>query len=339
MEENVVLERDKKNDENINCCIKQMKLSIIIPVYNVEPWIERCLESIYLQNIDEKDYEVVVVDDGSQDNSIKIVEHFVECKTNIRIIHQNNQGLSAARNTGLDNASGDYIWFLDSDDCIEPKTIGPLLEYAIKEKLDVLCFGINLLFDDGRKVQYSIPYEKGVMSGSAFITKVGMPPAAWCALYRRDYLKDNNLRFMVGILHEDQEFTPRAYYLAKRIEFVPTVTYNYAQREGSIMKSDKNANKKASDLLIICDSLYEFILQKVNSDEKAYYVMMNKIFFAFTQSLRNYSKSSFPLNNYKEKPYYPLQINEFLSKSDKIKFRIINFSIPLYLFLYKLIKK
>lgn len=316
-----------------------MKLSVVIPVYNVEQWIARCLDSVYDQNLDEKDFEIIVVDDGTKDSSIKIVEDFAVLKTNIKIIHQENQGLSAARNAGFSHASGDYVWFLDSDDCIEPDTLAVLLEHAIEQKLDVLCFGINLMYDDGRKEQYNIPYEKGVMDGSTFITKVGMPPAAWCALYKRDFLQRNNLMFMVGVLHEDQEFTPRAYYLAKRIEYIPTVVYNYVQRDGSIMKTDKNANKKAVDLLRICDSLYDFVSTKVRKTEDAYTTMMYKISFAFSQSLKNYSKGAFPLTKYKEKPYYPLQINSSLSKNDKIKFRIINFSLPLYLFLCKLMKK
>lgn len=335
----MVLERDKKNDENVNRSIKQMKLSVVIPVYNVEQWIGRCLESVYDQNLNEKDFEVIVVDDGTKDNSIKIVEDFAVLKTNIKIIHQENQGLSAARNTGLKHAMGDYVWFIDSDDCIETDSVAALLDHAIEKNLDVLCFGINLLFDDGKKEQYNISYGEGVMDGSSFLTKVGMPPAAWCALYRRQYMQDNKLTFMVGVLHEDQEFTPRAYYLAKRIEYIPTVVYNYAQRDGSIMKSNKNANKKAVDLLMICDSLYDFVSTKVGKNEDAYVAMMYKISFAFSQSLKNYSRDCFSLSKYKEKPYYPLQINEFLSKSDRIKFRIINFSLPLYLVLYKFMKK
>lgn len=335
----MVLEGNEENDENFNCCVEQMKLSVIVPVYNVEQWVERCIESVYNQNLDEKDFEVIVVNDGTKDKSIEIVEAIATEKSNIRIIHQVNQGLSAARNTGLLNATGDYVWFLDSDDCIEPETLEPLLNHAIEEKLDVLCFGINLMYDDGRKERYEIPFEKGVMSGSSFLTKVGMPPAAWCALYRREYLLEKNLLFMVGVLHEDQEFTPRAYYLAKRIEYVPTVVYNYAQRDGSIMKTDKNAKRKSTDLLKICDSLYAFLQAFVNTEEPAYFAMMNKISFAFSQSLKNYSKNCFPLRNYSEKLYYPLQINCFLSKSDKIKYRFINFSIPLYLFIYKLIRR
>lgn len=335
----MVLERNKENDKNINCCVEQMKLSVIIPVYNVEQWIKRCLESVYCQNLDEKDFEVLIVNDGTKDNSIEIVENFASVTSNIRIIHQKNQGLSAARNTGLANAVGEYVWFLDSDDCIEPNSLKFLLKHAIEHRLDVLCFGLNLMHDDGRKEQFDIPFVEGVMNGSSFISRVAMPPAAWCALYRRNFLIENKLEFMVGVLHEDQEFTPRAYYLANRIEYIPTVVYNYAQRDGSIMKSDKNARKKAVDLLKICDSLYDFVQKNVDTKEFAYCSMMNKISFAFSQSLRNYSKDCFPLKKYKDKPYYPLLLNAFLSKNEKIKYRIANFSLPLYLFLYKLTKK
>lgn len=317
-----------------------MRLSIIIPVYNVEQWIGRCLESCLKQGLSDDDYELIVVNDGTQDRSMDVVEEYCQKVSNIVVVNQENKGLSVARNAGLSVAQGNYIWFVDSDDMLEEGYGAQLLTIAEKQDLDVLCFGLNLLYSDGRKEPYEI-YCKGgqqVRLGRDFICSVGMPPAAWCALYRREFLLREGLNFYPDIYHEDMEFTPRAYALAQRISYVPYHVYNYAQREGSIMKSTSKATKKAKDLLIVCDSLYDFAGRRLKEHGDAYYCMLDKIAFSFSQSLRNYSKGSLSVSEYKNKPYYPLKYSKNLQRKEKLKYQLINFSIPLYLFVYKLIK-
>jgi len=314
-------------------------LSIIIPVYNTEKWIARCLDSCLNQDIPHEEYEIIVVNDGSPDDSMSIVNEYAAKHTNIRVIHQQNRGLSAARNTGLKYATGTYVWFVDSDDFIESTCLGDLLKQAEKDSLDVLCFKPYLLFEDGRKDIFEIPFqaEKQVYDGSDFICKVDMPPAAWCALYQRSFLLEKALQFKEGIYHEDQEFTPRAYYLASRIEFINTCAYYYFQRTGSIMKSSNP--KKAHDLLVVADSLYNFAQQRMVCESSGYRVMTNKISFAFSQSLRNCQEiTSETIKEYESKPYYPLAINDSLSSKERIKYRLINRSVRLYLLVYKLFK-
>lgn len=317
-----------------------LRLSLIIPVYNVEQWVGRCLESCLNQDITKDDYEIIVVNDGSPDCSVERVQEVQtaqivqEGKTNIRIIDRENGGLSVARNTGLKEANGEYVWFVDSDDWIEPNVLRNLLEEINKHHLDVLGFNLYRSYPDGKKDNYPISFEEDrrVYRGEEFICKVGMPPAAWAAIYRRDFIIKNNLLFMEGILHEDQEFTPRAYYLAERIEYTNQWIYNYFQREGSIMKS-RNTEKKCKDLLTVADSLFEFMQKNINHESNAYCVFQDKINFAFSQSLAYYNREITPLSVYKNKPYFPLT-----GKLNR-KYRLMNISLRLYLLIYKIAKR
>lgn len=322
-----------------------LKLSIIIPVYNVEKYIRKCLESCLQQNIRQDEYEIIVVNDGTPDHSIKevlSVQNNQKTKTgttNIRVVDRENGGLSAARNTGLKEAKGEYVWFVDSDDWIEPNVLYTLVDNAINNNLDILCFTLQFVFPDGKKRKRIIDYEeKGkIYKGEDFISKVGMPPAAWLALYRREYLISNSLKFYEGIIHEDQEFTPRAYCLAEKISFVDEVIYNYNQREGGIMKSKQNV-RRCKDLLTVADSLYHFACEKTCKDSPAYYAIMNKVAFVFSQSLSHYDVTAFPLKVYSEKEYYPLCISNTLSRKTKWKYRLANFSLKLYLLIYRTVK-
>lgn len=320
-----------------------MKLSIILPIYNVSKWLGRCIASVRNLGLDPEDYEIVAVNDGTTDDSMEVLEAFrqAEAKSGVPtapwvIVNQKNAGLSAARNAGLKAAHGTYVWFVDSDDYLVPGSGKPLLDRVEAERLDVLCFGLQLVSENGDIIPYDIPDSSGGkrLKGEEFMLKVGMPPAAWAAIYRRGYLQSKDLKFMEGILHEDQEFTPRAYYLARRIAFEPIVAYNYVQREGSIMKS---ANpKKSTDMLIVCQRLWDFAMENTQIESSIRYLFVNRISFLFSQVLANYCRcgvKEFPMDE-KTLPYYPLSINQYLSKKERYKYQLINSSVHLYLNLY-----
>lgn len=314
------------------------KFSIIIPMYNVDQYIGKCLDSCLKQDISKDEYEIIVVDDESPDNSSSIVEEYIKNNKNIRLIHRENGGLSAARNTGLKEANGEYVWFVDSDDWIEENCLKILTEFAEDNNLDVLCFGLQLVYPDGRKTSYNIQYEESrkIYTGEDFICKVKMPPAAWAALYRRTFLEKYRIYFYEGILHEDQEFTPRAYFLAKRISYINKELYNYLQRTGGIMKSLRN-KKRSEDLLTVADSLYEFTCRNVEKNCNAYNEMIEKVNFAFMQSLAYYEPTFFPISLYKTRSYYPLRINSCKNLKNLIKYLIANISLKLYMRVYKLL--
>lgn len=313
-----------------------MKLSIIIPVYNVEKYVGRCLKSCLEQDFD--DYEIVIVNDGTPDNSMDVVKDIALRHPNIRIINRLNGGLSAARNTGLAEAKGDYVWFVDSDDRIETNCIGQLVSKADNDRLDVLCFGLKLEYPDGNCMVRNIKHEIDgkVYRGEDFICRVEMPPAAWAAIYRREFLIRNTLKFYEGILHEDQEFTPRAYCLADKIAYVNRPLYYYNQRAGSIMKSTRNV-KRCRDLLTVAESLYEFATYSLKAGSPAYRSIIWHTYFCFTQSLAFYTPEAFPLCRYRSLPFYPTDV-KICRGSMNWKLRLANFSLKLYTMIYKWMK-
>lgn len=312
-----------------------IKLSFVIPVYNVEQYIGKCLESCLNQDLLEDEFEIIVVNDATPDNSLETVRRFQSHSRNIRVINRPNGGLSAARNTGLDNVRGEYVWFVDSDDWIAPDCIGSLYDCAKKSDLDVLCFGLNLAYPDGRIAPFYISYEENerIYEGKEFITAVKMPPAAWAALYKTEFLRKHMLKFLEGILHEDQEFTPRAYTLAQRIAFTDRHLYFYNQRQGGIMKSCRNI-KRCRDLLTVADSLFDFAERNVERGTATYDTLMRKVYFCVTQSLAFYSKEAFPLSEYKSRPYFPMDASICMGQM-RHKLRLANFSLRLYTAVYK----
>lgn len=321
-----------------------MRLSIIIPIYNVSKWLGRCIASVRNQGLAPEDYEIIAVNDGSTDDSMQVLADFVarEAQSGVKtapiiIVNQENQGLSAARNAGFRQAHGNYVWWIDSDDTIEACFAPRLLERAEKERLDILCFGLNQVDDvTGTSTRFEIvDHTKGrTVKGEEFMLKCGMPAAAWAAIYRRGFVERYGLQFYPGIYHEDQEFTPRAYFLARRIAYENVAVYNYYQREVSIMKSPNP--KKTTDLLTVCQRLWDFAMEQTQIESAIRYTFVNRVSFLFSQALSNQCLcgiNEFPVD-YKQLPYYPLSINSYLTKVERYKFRIINQSIPLYLKLY-----
>ena len=306
-------------------------------MYNVEQYIGKCLDSCLNQDLPKDEYEIVVVNDGSPDNSSRIVEEFMKKYSNIRLINRENGGLSAARNTGIREAKGEYVWFVDSDDWIEKNILKYLMSEIYKNRLDALCFNLMLVYSDGLSKSYHIKHgtNEKVFKGDEFLCVVDMPPAAWAAIYKKIFLIKNSLYFYEGILHEDQEFTPRAYFLANRIMFVDKVCYYYFQRVGGIMKSKQN-HRRCMDLLTVADSLNEFTDKYIAKHTKVYDIFSEKINFIFSQSLAYYEKSFFPLYKYREKAYYPLRTSELTSIKNRAKYCLANISLSLYLFIYKM---
>lgn len=232
-----------------------MKYSIIVPIYDVEKYIHKCLESIINQTYN--DIEIILVDDESPDNCPEICDKFEQKDKRIKVIHKKNGGLSDARNAGLKIATGDYVLFVDSDDYIDTKTCENFLIYtnsnadviignAIVEKENI-SFMDHILCSD-------------IMTGKEYLLKAykngKAPMAAWLNLYRREFLIDNNLYFKYGILHEDEQFTPRVLLKANTVIVTQNNFYHYVIRNNSITtKIDKRKN--ASNLYDTCEELLE----------------------------------------------------------------------------------
>ncbi len=240
-----------------------MFLSIIIPIYNVENYIDRCLNSIFSQDSTINDYEVICVNDGTPDKSMDIVNRYADKYGNICIINQENKGLSVARNAGLKIARGKYIWFVDSDDYVSPNSVKEIEATinGIGSDIDVIPFDFNQ-DSNGSVTRLSVftktKYKKfynSIHEGYFFCRKL---PSGICQrfLFNRDFLERKQLYFTPGIYHEDQDFMFRCYTKAKKIMPVQEAWYNYVIRDsGSITSTFKI--KRFYDIMKIIDSFSE----------------------------------------------------------------------------------
>lgn len=234
-----------------------MKLSIIIPVYNVESYIRKCIESVSCLPIDKSEYEIIVVNDGTADHSMDIVHEYDYL--HLHIINQTNKGLSGARNTGLRNANGEWIYFLDSDDYIDAQLFIQLFKSACnKNNVDIIIGDYNYVTNNEQfKGKYTIRTKEDiVLSGEDFFVKYysKVNSMVWRSIYRKSILLKNNLFFTEGVYHEDINWTPKCIAAANLVYYSPVPFYNYLIRDGSIVQSARNY-KKINDLLVVYEDL------------------------------------------------------------------------------------
>ena len=261
-----------------------MKLSFIVPIYNVAPYLRKCVDSLIAQ--DYRDYEIILVDDGSTDNSPQICDEYIkrvkseELKDkSMKVLHQKNGGLSAARNAGLKVAEGEYVCFVDSDDYWEPNVLGALMEQVARDNLDVLRFnyqnvrvvgngenGANGENGEGYEVfqpykrdhRLDNDYSESVTDGITFLnTRMNTQCYAVMFIIRRSLLvveggkcnvEGENCLFTEGIYFEDTDWTPRMLVKAKRVASTDRIVYDYLVRTGSItMAVDRTKQKKVLD--------------------------------------------------------------------------------------------
>lgn len=245
-----------------------MLFSVIVPIYNVAPYLGMCLDSILSQG---ENFEVVCVDDGSTDEGGTIADEYaVNYPMRVKVIHQENKGLSGARNTGLKEAHGDYVIFVDSDDVLLE---GYFEEVAtsIKEnnRPDVLTVNLATFTRDKGEItnhslynhEESCIYKTGEDYVNDFVQERGWGPSAvWRYVYRRDYLELNGLVFLEGVLHEDELFVPESLYMAKTVVVINKTFYLYRMRSSSIIH--RQTQKNLLDKYIVLLRLDEFLKQK-----------------------------------------------------------------------------
>ena len=214
-------------------------LSYIIPLYNTEAYIVRCLRSIIAQGLPESGYEVIVVDDGSTDGGRELVDALAAEHPQVRLLSQTNAGVSEARNKALDAARGRFVQFVDSDDYLAEGMMQSLLQRAIDESLDVLVFNYNCVDADGN----DRPHDRddnypstAAMTGVDYLEHHSMTPYVWRFLVRRDYLNQGNWRFDTSlIVCEDGALIARFLLNAPRVAHDGSAPYNYASRGDSAM--------------------------------------------------------------------------------------------------------
>lgn len=242
-----------------------MKFSLIVPVYNVEEYLDKCLSSIYLNKF--KDFEVVIVNDGTKDNSEKIINKYLKKYNNITYIKQENKGLSSARNEGVKKAKGEYILFIDSDDYIE-KDMLQILNDNLNDNPDLLRYQLREVYEDKVIDCKEIGFEttNGI---DAFdkITRYKYIEPSQLYVYKRSFFIKNKFKFKKGIYHEDFALIPIIIAKANSVKSISYIGYNYLQREGSIMSNNNHEKviKKMDDSI----SSYEEAIKILNNIENS----------------------------------------------------------------------
>lgn len=231
--------------------MNMIKLSFIVPIYNVEQYLRKCVDSLVNQDIPFSEYEIILVDDGGHDQCPQICDEYAAAHKNIRVVHRANGGLSAARNSGIEVAQGEYVMFVDSDDYIEPNVLRGLMEQVESEQLDVLRYNYrNVRVVDATNLEYEVfePNKQAhkadqsseIVDGETYLNKrMGYACYAWQWILRKKIVP----MFTEGIHFEDVDWLPRMMLRAKRVNSTTKVVYNYLHRQGSITKTQGNKDK------------------------------------------------------------------------------------------------
>lgn len=262
-------------------------ISIIIPVYNVEHYLKDCLDSILVNNAFTG--EVICVNDGSTDNSGNILAQYAERYNNLKIITQSNGGLSKARNTGLAVATGDYVLFLDSDDMLTSTALKSISKNISNE--DILYFDVKEYIEHTKSFtkQEHRRLAHNISGKDYYSTYPTLEPPFWCVCvwgggYRRKFLLDNNLWCQEGISHEDELFTPKALFYAKKISIIPEPLYIYRRHNGSI--TAHITPKNCRDHLFVANDLYRFFKEHEWLTAASKQSIWNNYYYAISKSLK-----------------------------------------------------
>lgn len=226
---------------------KSNVISVIVPVYRVEPYLDECIESILNQSYPQ--LEVILVDDGSPDRCGLICDGYARKDQRIIVIHQKNAGAAAARNAGLRVASGEYIAFVDGDDSLEPDACENLLRAMLEHDVDIVQASFRYLYANGAHI-HPVPEQPRIDSAAGYLarfTREWTCALCWDKLFRHHVLTD--VLFEEGHLIDDEFFTYRAVMNAGRIASIPAVTYNYRQRASGVMKNSATEERKNLDAL------------------------------------------------------------------------------------------
>lgn len=339
-----------------------IKLSIIVPIYGVEQYLRKCVDSLLLQDILSSEYEIILVDDGGLDNCPQICDEYAKKSQEsraksqelpcIRVIHRKNGGLSAARNSGIEVAQGEYVMFVDSDDYIEPNVLKGLLAQLERDNLDVLRYRLQYVRQvdvkhldaarldssnlDAAQLEYQVfnPYKKDPFKGNDYSevptdgvsflnSRMNTQCYAWQFVIKRELLDE--CIFTPGIYFEDTDWTPRMLCKANRVASTNTVVYNYLMREGSITNAlNRSKQKKVlDDKIRLVETLQKQSkeLQEQGKDNRWFARMIADTVISIITIIATqfYTERNSYLKQLKELGVYPI-------RSRTTKVRLINLS-------------
>lgn len=308
------------------------KVSVIIPVYNVEKYLKKCVMSVTAQT--EKDIEIILVNDGSTDNSGKLCDELSSSDGRVKVIHKKNGGLSDARNFGLDAASSEYILFIDSDDYIEPETIELSLNKAESDNSDIVMFDIQLVTEDGNVIDY-IKTNKSVSAALAKDPSIILTTPSACNKLFKASLFDG-VKFPLHAWYEDLRTIPKLYDKCNNISFVDSKPlYNYLVRENSITHNG-DAAKTSEQRILASNDFVEYFKSNGLYDKYKAEIDWTLIYHGFVlpcRELMNFKNNAKPaMDKLRTNLISALSIdeikgNKYFSTLTKIEKLIFDFSI------------
>lgn len=276
------------------------KISIIIPVYNAERYLTKCIDSVIAQTF--KDWEMILVNDGSKDKSLAICQKYAEKFKSIKIIDKSNGGPSTARNRGLEEAQGEYVYFLDADDWIEKNFFDFFSNVSSNNDYDVVFLGFVREFADGRKEEsFAMDADTSMMSKEEIICRLYKEHVygwSWCKLFRREIIEKHHIRFDESLrLWEDELFTSEFLKYAERVKAVNSHPYHYICHEGSIMHTNNKRYEKVflsarmnEALMPLANDEFKKHLNDTYNQELKYSLLMalkNEVYYQCDNSTKN----------------------------------------------------
>ena len=312
-----------------------IRLSVIIPIYNVQQYIHKCVDSVLNQDLLPEDYEIILVDDGSPDRCGEICDEYAARHSQIKVIHRENGGIGAARNSGIEEACGKYVQFVDSDDYLEPNVLKSLVDKMEQDQLDILRFNYQNVndhyevFEPNKVSKPYVDYRDEVCDGLTFLTeRLGFACYSCQFMMKRELL--DGCRFKEGVYFEDTEWTPRLLMLAARVTSTDLMVYNYLMRIGSISRGKDEARMKKviNDKLSLIDALKE--LMSAVQDKRWFEGMIAQTVLSIVSDVCNsfYSERTTYFHLIKQKNIFPLSSFQ-TTKSAKQKIRLANISLSL----------
>ena len=296
----------------------------------------RCMETLLEQDIPQSEYEIILVDDCSPDNSLKMANEYAAKYPNIRVcVHEKNKGLAAARNTGIDAAKGEYLCFVDPDDYIEKNSLAALLRQMDDEQLDMLRFNYQKVDEQyhdlpDSEIEARFDYTPKIITGTEFLAhRLGVGCYVWAYIYRLEFLRSTGIRFFEGCFFDDTPWLPRILQQAHRINVNPIRHQYYLQRTGSMVHSHniQAVVRKVNMHMQMIDILME---QKQSAPVETY-DWYNMMFAQATMSALvslatcDYVKSIDYYNRLKRKGVFPLSLTRTTQRSRR-KIKILNIS-------------
>ena len=263
-----------------------LRITVIVPVFNVEKYLDGCIKSILGQTY--RHLDVILVDDGSPDRCPEICDQWAKTDKRIRVVHKENGGLSSARNAGLERAIGEYIFFVDSDDEISVDCIERLSETLMEELYDVVVGDMLTIGDDKLNNRLGLKLDDKTVLRRKEIEKTYRDKWNMCAvnkLYKTSFIRQHNLRFKEGLIHEDELWSLQVASLAQSLRVVNHVTYTYYVREGSITTAKDKDLRKGQMLKVIAAEISSFLEERRIFSEKAYMLMQRFVWQSLKPSL------------------------------------------------------